>query len=219
MDTNNSIERHAIRILFILYYCRSGTDSHKQLGLFGDKDSYLDSETKLQKFDFWIRYPDYLAAALLHQCSQGKYEENDIAKVKDIVRQIFHDQEPVLRNIPMRRYLRGAHEPLDNVTSFLSSRNLAYKRIIGKGNRTHYYITQKGMMAVTNILQECPEAVWYKERCNVLHHFFGHLSGRAIKNIQYLEKEYENTPLKQNIPSITKVVKKRFEVIFKEPVQ
>ncbi len=221
MTADSAIERHAVRMLFILYYCRSGNGKYVQLALSlpDTEDAYLESETKLQKFDFWIRYPDYFATALLYQCSCGVFDEQETEEIKRVVRQIMYDEEPVLRHIPMRRYLRGAHEPLDGITSFLSSRNLAYKRYTGMRNKTtRYYITKKGLAAVNDILRDCPEATWYAERCKILNRFFGHLSGSAIREIQYLEEEYENTPLKQNISRITPVVEKRFEEIFQEPL-
>lgn len=215
------VERHAVRILFILYFCRENGGNVLQRSLFEDElptDAYLESETKLQKFDFWVRYPDYLAAALLQRCAQGDLSEEKKKSVKQVIRQILHDEEPVLRNIPMRRYLRGAHEPLDDVVSFLSSRNLAYKRILEKGQRICYYITLKGLQTVENLARDCSEATWYADRCKLLNQFFGHMSGNELRTIQYLEEEYKDTPLNQTIANIESEVRHRFEHIFQEPL-
>src|SRR5947208_1913739 len=139
------VERDAVRILFIIYYCG---ERHLQLPLFDENDythtCIIDSEIKLQKIDFWLRYPDHLAAALLYGCeSKGEFTKQ-ADEIKQVIRNIFNAREPTLRWIPMRKYLRGAYEPLDTVMAFLSSRNLAYKRIFGWGHCSHYFLTPLG---------------------------------------------------------------------------
>src|SRR5690242_18855349 len=99
------LERNAVRILFILYFC-----GERQLQLPLEEDlcylCRLDSESKLQKIDFWLRYPDHLAAALLHECQPEGTLAHRKEEVKGNVRQIFREREPVLRWVPMRKYLR-----------------------------------------------------------------------------------------------------------------
>ena len=215
---NNSrsdpIERQAIRILFILYFC--GDNRNEPLPLFGDYTHYIESESRLQKFDFWIRYPDHLAAALIWGCQPGNDLANRADEVKRIVRSIFQDQEPALRWTPMRRFLRGAYEPLDDLMIFLTSRWLAYRRITEKGHRTCYYLTRKGHDAVTDILKECGETLWYSERCRLLNSFYGHLNGFEIRKIQYLNEEYKDTPYWQVIGRIEAKVRQQFELAFGE---
>jgi len=65
-DNRDPIERQAVRILFILYFCRD--NQVMTLPMFDDYLCVIESETKLQKIDFWIRYPDHLANALLMGC-------------------------------------------------------------------------------------------------------------------------------------------------------
>ncbi len=95
------IERDAVRILFVLYFCG---DECSQTSLFDDyKDPRsIDSESKLQKIDFWIRYPDHLAAALLNGCKPSGSLANRADEIKHVIRHIFHEREPVIRWIPMR---------------------------------------------------------------------------------------------------------------------
>jgi hypothetical protein len=212
----DSIERHAVRILVILFYC-SDNDA---IPLFGDYTHVINSEGKLQKIDFWLRYPDHLAAALLRGCESegvGKLNLLDQSdKIKETVRRIFHELEPVLRWIPMRKYLRGAYEPLDEVMVFLTSRWLAYRRIAEKRHRTRYFLTRKGYTAVERMLSECEETHWYKERCKLINSFFGHLNSFEIRKLQYLEGEYANTPYSQMIDRVDSEVRQRFKRLFGE---
>lgn len=56
----SAARRNATRIMFILYFCHDQQKS-TQLSFLPDEGAYyIDSETKLQKIDFWIRYPDHL---------------------------------------------------------------------------------------------------------------------------------------------------------------
>jgi hypothetical protein len=118
----------------------------------------------------------------------------------------------------MRKYLRGAYEPLDDLFAYLSCRKLAYKRVSGWGHCSKYFLTEKGHQAVEAILQTCPESVWYANRCKLLQDFFGHLTGHEIRTLQYREYEYGTAPHKELIPRIEEKVREDFEAFFGEPV-
>gem|GEM_PF-1719343 len=217
LTRHDTIERHAVRILLILYFCRDHpyTPSFR---LTDDDTHVIETEGKLQKIDFWIRYPDHLAAALLRGCeadgqlvAAGRMDD-----VKDLVREIFREREPVLRWVPMLKYLRGAYEPLDNVMVFLTSRNLAYRRIVERGHRTRYILTRKGYDAVQLMLQECPETQWYADRCRIINSYFGHLNSFEIRRLQYLEGNYAATPYREMIVPVEAEVRRRFERLFGE---
>ena len=214
---NSPIERDAVRILFTLYFCG---EKLLQLSYLNDNEytHSIDSESKLQKIDFWLRYPDHLAAALLHGCESkgdgGLADRSD--EIKYTIRSIFHTREPILRWVPMRKYLRGAYEPLDRVMAFLSSRMLAYQRVLEWGHRTNYFLTLKGCKAVEGMLQECEETIWYAERCKLINSFFGHLNGYEIRNLQYLQKDYKATPYLETIDRIELEVRQRFLELYGE---
>lgn len=222
VPSGDSIERQAVRILFILYFCRDQTaDQGLQLRMF-EKDyrAYsIDSETKLQKIEFWVRYPDHLASAFLRECEAGVFSGDEAQEIKQVIRQIFRDDEPSLRQIPMSKYLRGAYEPLDEVMSFLHSRRLASRRIIGESRyRIQYFLTPKGVQAVTDLLQNCPQSHWYADRCKLINRFFGRLKGYEIRDLQYLEEKYAFAPRLQKIAGIKAEVQQDFERIFGEPL-
>lgn len=215
---NDSLIRRAVRILFVLYFCN---DSSGQMSMF-DENLSIESESKLQKIEFWIRYPDHLAVALLRGCemegfgSQHLLSQKD--EVKEIVLKIFRDQEPHLRWVPMLKYLRGAYEPLDDVMCFLSSRSLAYSRVVEGGKRVRYLLMPKGSDAVKKLLRECEETKWYEDRCKLINSFFGHLSGFEIRKLQYLEETYANAHAQKMIARVEAEVYRRFEKVFGEPL-
>ena len=212
---NSFIERDAVRIMFILYFCCD--DQLPFPGEYEDLHSRsIDSESKLQKIDFWIRYPDHLAAALLFGCEAEGSLTKCKEEIKQIIRRIFSEQEPTRRWIPMRKYLHGAYEPLDTVMAFLSSRMLANRRVVEWGHRTRYYLTSKGCSAVEGLLKECEESAWYKERCQLIQSFFKHLNGLDLRNRQYLEKDYAATPNLETIGRIETDVRQRFFQLYGE---
>jgi len=212
---NSFIERDAVRVMFILYFCCD--DQLPFPGEYEDLHSRsIDSESKLQKIDFWIRYPDHLAAALMFGCEEDGSLSKRKEEIKQIIRRIFYEREPTIRWIPMRKYLYGAYEPLDTVMAFLSSRKLAYRRVAEWGHRTRYYLTSKGCNAVEGLLKECEESQWYKERCQLIRLFFKHLNGFDLRNRQYLEKGYADTPNLETIDRIEIIVKQRFFQLYGE---
>jgi hypothetical protein len=124
LGTSN--ERDIVRILFIIYFC-----GQVQNPTLFDEYTYthvIDSETRLQKIDFWLRYPDHFANALLQEYQKNDQFRTRVQEIKQTVRSVFADQEPILRLIPMQKYLRGAYEPRDDVMTFLISRSLAVRK-------------------------------------------------------------------------------------------
>ncbi len=116
------IERDAVRILFILYYCGK---ERSQLSLFDDNEytHSIDSESKLQKIDFWLRYPDHFAAALLYGCETGDLTK-DAGEIKQIIRVMFHTREPaVLATFSLLKEAILLSECYKNVVRQLGTRN------------------------------------------------------------------------------------------------
>ena len=80
-------------------------------------------QVRLQKLDFWVRNPDYLANELLDRY-ESDGDETDLA----LARQILESDEPELRSYPMLRHLFGAYEPLDEALAVLATPGLAFAR-------------------------------------------------------------------------------------------
>lgn len=219
LDTG-PIERYAVRILFILKFCCDR--SNQQMSLFVDNESpedyseCIESETKLQKIDFWVRYPDHLAAALLSECETNPNIGQKKEEIKQVIREIYKNEEPTIRWVPMLKYLRGAYEQLDDVMAFLDSRELASRKIIESGHRTRYFLTHKGSQAVMDILNFCNESKWYSDRCKLIASNFAHLNGFEIREMQYLQGNYADIPPRKMIEQINQEVRIRFENIYGE---
>lgn len=95
-DSANSY-RSKLRILLILYFFSEEIKGEKE------KKSHIKqfkSEVRIQKIDFLIRYPDYLAAELLELIELGK-DDKDVDEIKNVIVSIFKENEPELR----RRYV------------------------------------------------------------------------------------------------------------------
>lgn len=217
--SKTTVFQDAVRILFILHFCNDQPNPTLDLDLPVNQRfvAYIDSETKLQKIDFWIRYPDYLCAALLWACEhQGRALHSQRNEIKEVIRSIFDSNEPEIRLVPMYKYLRGAYERLDGVMTFLSSRDLAIRRPTKTKHKTRYFLTEKGGSAVQGILKECPTSHWYQDRCQLINRYFGHWNGFEIRESQYRERTYQETPNLKLIEQIDDEVRERFERQFGE---
>lgn len=207
------IERKAVRILFIVRFCGNDTN---QLGLFGPQYA-IESELKLQKIQFWVRNPDYLADALLDACSTLKSVHHRTSEVKSIILKIFADQEPEFRTVPMERYFHGAYENLERVLVFLISRGLlSGKRQKHNVKKTYYFLTEAGERLVEMLLAKCDEAWWYEERCKLINSFWGNLSGNKLGRIQHSNLTYHDTDIAKIIRPITSEVRIKFAELFGE---
>jgi len=59
------------------------------------------SETRIQKIDFLVRNPDYLSYELLNI---AKVDANKKDEMRQVVKDIFDTQEPVIRRLEMERF-------------------------------------------------------------------------------------------------------------------
>ena len=173
----------------------------------GDVVAILDGQARLQALDFWMRYPDYLANELLNT-----YEDNGREELLETAKRIFDDREPDLRHLPMIRYHFGAYEPLDNALAILRAADLIRIRRIGKPGHVQrhlYLLTQRGRDAMGSLAEAAPELSWYRDRARLVAEIAGGQGGAALKERQYLQKEYAATDLSQPIRSISTRVLER----------
>ena len=206
-------DRDRVRIFLILFFfseeCKENhMPNYKKL---------FETEIKLQKLDFWIRNPDYLAYSLLDiakECSIKKQE------IRDIVKKIFRDREPDIRKEEMRKLLYGAYEDLDEVISFLESVDLIRFRSnknvsLDKVNK-RYYITDLGVNKVESNLEKLPFLKWYEERCCLIKKYFGDKTGTQLKDIQYKVDAYAQASYGEIIPNISNHVEDKYQKIYGE---
>src|ERR1035437_711716 len=71
----------------------------------------VSSLIRLQKLDFWLRNPDYLADELLTEFEQGRVP---LHQIQPPVLRMLEGSAPQLHTYPMERYIYGAYEFIDD---------------------------------------------------------------------------------------------------------
>ena len=207
------IYKDRIRIFFILYYFSEPfTDPGRPQIV-----RVFRTETRIQKIDFLLRNPDYLAYELLLQAQSDEIKKDEI---KTIVKQIFNDQEPILKRLEMERFFFGAYEDIDDVIAFLkgikfidfTSKKSSDFKTIDK----QYFITKAAQEKIGSALPGMSAIQWYKDRCNLIAKYFGNLSGNQLKVNQYKVGEYRDTSYHQYIGTIEQMVKNDFSKLYNE---
>ncbi|MGC5334890.1 hypothetical protein [Micromonospora sp. DT62] len=205
-----SLWQDAVRLLLLISAAARpvGEDGEAPAGAVG----IVHTQVRLQKLDFWVRYPDYLANELLNE-----YESNpDSPGLVDEAERILSAQEPDLRRFPMLRHRFGAFEQLDNALSVLIEKGLTRKhdrlgerRVI----QHNYYLLEKGRTTADSLLAEAPVLAWYGERTRTVVALVDGLGGSHIKDRQYLQREYADTPIGSYIPPITEQARRRLAAV------
>lgn len=166
------------------------------------------TQVRLQKLDFWVRNPDYLANELLNDYDDG---DQDPALLQ-MAGEILDSEEPELRRYPMLRYLFGAYEDLEDALSILRQADLVIRRKKGRPGhvtRTDYYLTQAGKDMATRICTDYPDLAWYSNRAALVVLLADGHGATTLKDRQYLVDEYLSTPQGVRIPSITDRARRR----------
>lgn len=210
----NSTYRERLRILLILYFFSEPVDDPAD----GRLVRVFQSEVKIQKIDFLLRYPSYFCFELL-----GLHEETgvpDKATTRALIKQVFADGEPELKTDEMRRFFYGAYEELDAIIAYLTAVNVVVfrsRKSAGLLNiQKEYFLTRFGVDKIEQGLTAVPAARWYFERCSLILRYFGDLSGSQLKNRQYAIEMYKDTSLNNYIADVEEQVRKRFETLFAE---
>ena len=207
------IYKHRIRIFLILYifseeYLDDTKPSYKKL---------FQGETKIQKIDFWLRNPDYLSYELIQV---AKKDFTNKYKIKNIVKKIFQDNEPILRRAEMKKFLFGAYEDLDDVILYLMSVGLIqFSSKMAKDTKIRnkkYYITDLAVDKVEKNISELSFLGWYFDRCGLIKEFFGNKSGSELKDAQYEIEEYSSASIGNPIEGISSLVKEEFYNLYNE---
>lgn len=209
-----SIYRDRFRILLILYYFSEGYH-HESIP---DAVRLFKGEIKIQKIDFLLRNPDYLAYELMELMKED--DTIDRQEIQQIVKIIFATHEPVIRKEEMKKLFFGAYEDIDNIISFLCSINFlrfeSSRRVDGKVDEKRYYLTKYAIEKIEKNLKTLNSLQWYFERCEIIKRFFGDMTGTELKVRQYKHSEYSNTLLREYIASITEKTKEKYKQEFGE---
>lgn len=180
-----------------------------------DAVAVLRSQVLLQKLDFWLRNPDYLADELL-----TRYETSGDTIDLDLARSILLSDEPEIRSYPMLRYLYGAYEELDAPLSYLAAprlvlhRRRARRMKHGPGTaQRDYYLTVHGRSVAQQIIADVPELAYYAERAVLVNDLAAGRRGSALRDVQYLQETYRNAALHEPIVGIAAVARERLAKI------
>lgn len=201
-----SVHQDAVRLLLLIAAAALPLPT-PPTGAPDDAVAVLHSQVLLQKLDFWLRNPDYLADELI-----SRYERDGNEEDLDLAKQILDSDEPEVRSYQMLRYLFGAYEPLDEALSVLRTPGLIVRRRRGVPGHTaqhDYYLTSKGRATVDQIISTAPDLKYYVDRARLVTDLAAGRKGSALKDIQYLQPEYANAELGSLIAGIATRTRKR----------
>lgn len=202
-----------IRILLILYYFSEDYNTPENPNL----KKLFTSEVRIQKLDFLLRNPDYLAFELLNLAKKGTCEKEEI---KQVIKKIFENEEPVMRRLEMEKFFFGAYEDIDDVIAFLKSIDFieftSTKTLDLKTTEKKYFVTEKAIINLEDKLPKLSALIWYVERINLIKKYFGYMSGSELKAMQYKIEEYESASWGDYINDIQLKVEKAFFELYGE---
>ncbi|GAA1732811.1 hypothetical protein [Microbacterium paludicola] len=169
----------------------------------------MSSLIRLQKLDFWLRNPDYLADELLTDFENGILR---LDQVQPHVVRMLSGNAPQLHTYPMERYIYGAYEFIDDALAVLK----LYGQIVhrrsadsGPASRRDYFLLEKGRETIATMRAEIPDLAWYDRQANAIGLIADAAIGATAKRRQYLQAEYAGTAHGDVIPSILERVGER----------
>lgn len=172
-----------------------------------DAVGVVEGQMRLQKLDFWLRSPDYLADELLND-----YERSGEPRLLELAAQILDSEEPEVRRYPMLRHHFGAYEPLDDALAVLRSAGLIVRRRrgqIGHTSRHDYYLLNRGREIAQTVVAEAPPFRYYVDRVQLVLDLADGRGGNDLKTRQYLQLEYATTERGARIGSISARARER----------
>lgn len=171
----------------------------------------MSSLIRLQKLDFWLRNPDYLADELLTELETGRVERE---LVEPDVRRMLSGAAPQLHTYPMERYIHGAYEFIDDALAVLRTYELiVHRRAAPSGSlaRRDYFLLSKGRETITRMRADISDLGWYFDQASAISLIADAAAGVRAKDRQYLQPEYGRTAHGEVIPSILERVRERSE--------
>lgn len=180
------------------------------------EDRVFYGNTRLYAYDFWMRYPDYLADELIE-----RFDRTGDLELLAKAEQIFVNEEPDLRRIPMIRFRFGAYERIDDALAILTSRKLigiGGRKTVDKIQETDFLVFPNAVTLCADIVAQAPILEWYPKRAALVDLIADGRPGSALKARQYERIQYASTPLGGVIPAIDEEVRSRLEDRLKRPI-
>jgi len=220
------VQVDAARLLLILArFAWDITDETRGLRCFPARPvtRHFSPEYYLQKLDFLVRYPGYLAYELAAFHKAGRPEARDREEMIALVRRMIVDREPDRLVLPFQRFWRGAYERLDDVEAWWHSRELLFTGQEARGGarpQKHYFLTEQGLCEAERLVMEVSEARWYSERIALIHRFFASLTPAEVKELHYRHPGYRDAQLQEAIPELTpEAIEEAFLDAFEEALE
>jgi hypothetical protein len=172
----------------------------------------IRSQRKLQKLDFLVRNPDYLANAIISGWEEGRLPAERLLDARNVMK----EREPELHTYRMLRNRHGAYEFLDDALSVLRHLGLIQVRRLGRLTDTHvkrrdYYLLQAGAKQAQHLRDEEPVLAWYDAQTAYVAAAVAGMTAEQLKRWQYDQPEYAGTPEHQLISGITERVGQRLD--------
>lgn len=213
MDNSLKKIRDRLRITLILYTFSEPV----QIVENAENERVFYTEIKIQALDFLLRYPDFLSCELMDLMLNDS--SIDKSEIRSIIKEIYKNEEPILRVDEMQKFFYGAYESIDDVILFLKSVqfiNFESKRRsdLQTYDKT-YYITKRCIQQVENNLLNITSVKWYYDRCQLIKKYFNQFNGSDLKKRQYKYKEY-NVPYTTLIKNLNEQVRYDFYKHFNE---
>lgn len=219
------VEVDAARLLLILTRFATPIDDRiRELQCFPGPEvtRHFTPEYYLQKLDFLVRYPGYLAYELIELCGMGTPPASDPTEIASLVRQVLLDREPELLTQPFRKFWRGAFERLDDVEAWWHARRLVFRGLELRGAsrpQKHYFLTPLADDVAGRLAETVDHARWYADRADLIHRFFGGMSAADVKALQYSHAPYRQAQLNEAIPDVrASDIEQNFIRVFREPI-
>ncbi|GAA4240234.1 hypothetical protein GCM10022254_64150 [Actinomadura meridiana] len=207
-----SREQDAVRLLLLIDgVCESVPEVDLAQPGLGEAVGVVRTQVRLQKLDFWLRNPDYLADELL-----TKYEESGERRLLELAGLILDSEEPEVRRYPMLRHHFGAYEPLDDALAVLRSAGLLVRRRRGTVNRVRqhdYYLLAAGRDVARELIREASDFQYYVDRVALVLDLADGRGGSQLKKQQYLQREYAEAARGDRIGSVSVRARARLETL------
>ena len=210
-ERSTSVLQDAVRLLLLIHTAAEPLGHPVPADAPPNSVAVLRTQVLLQKLDFWVRNPDYLADELLTRF-ENEGDPRDLAIAGDIL----DSDQPEVRSYPMLRYFFGAYEPLDEALAVLAAPGLVLRRrrgVPGHVIQSDYYLTTAGRTAAEAIVRTAPAFGYYLERTRLVVDLAAGKRGSALRDIQYLQAEYADAQLRSYIAGISERARKRLQAL------
>ncbi|MFF0205913.1 hypothetical protein [Streptomyces sp. NPDC005017] len=172
----------------------------------------VQSQRKLQKLDFLVRNPDYLADLIISRWADGSLPKERLLDA----RAVFKEREPELHTYRMLRNDHGAYEPLDNSLSVLRHLGLIQLRRAGRVSdgsvrRRDYFLLRAGADQAQRLRESEGVLAWYDQQTAYVAAAVEGMTGAQLKAQQYGQPEYAATHVHEVIGGITERVRERLD--------